>query len=496
MTTTNGRADAQAARLPAGGDGPAPRGRPRSARVLLVDDDTEHCEALASTLKALDYDVSFTTSPQQALDRVAGESFEAILTDLAMADMSGLDLCTRIIGTRPDVPVIVVTGHASIEVAVQAMRAGAYDLLTKPIDLDLLGPSVARAVQHHRLQVEVKQLRVEFQERTAIDDIVGASRAMKRVHDLVARLGGSDISVLIEGETGTGKELVARALHAAGARRDGPFVALNCGAIPASLLESELFGHVRGAFTGASGPRTGMLVKASGGTLLLDEIGDMPLEMQTKLLRALQEKTVRPVGATEEVPFDARVVAATHRDLEAEVLAKRFREDLFYRINVVTIYVPPLRAREGDILRLATHFLRKFAAKSDHGTMVLPPRVAASLLAYDWPGNVRELENCMERAVALAHTDHISTEDLPAKILARRTTPQAPTAAESEEILTLEEVDRRYIERALVLLKGNKSRAADLLGLDRRTLYRRLDRYESELRASAEPPVGREADAG
>ena len=455
-------------------------------RVLLVDDDQEHCEALEGTLQSLGYDVSYTTSPREALERIGRETFGTILTDLGMSEMDGLELCARIVGTRPDVPVIVVTGNGSMDVAVSAMRAGAYDFLTKPIDVKMLTLNVARAVKHHALQVEVKQLREASLERSALNELVGSSPAVKRMCDLVARVGGSDISVLIEGETGTGKELVARALHAAGARRDGPFVAINCGAIPATLLESELFGHVRGAFTGANTARVGLLVKASGGTLLLDEIGDMPLEMQTKLLRAIQEKSVRPVGSSDETPFDARVVAATHRDLEAEVSAKRFREDLYYRINVVKIQVPPLRARDGDVLRLATHFLERFAAKAQRGAMQLSPHVAAALLSYDWPGNVRELENCMERAVALARLSHVSVEDLPDKIVARRAAPFAVSAGQPDEILTLEEVDRRYIARAIALLDGNKSRAADLLGVDRRTLYRRLEKYEAEERAGGD----------
>ena len=452
-------------------------------RILLVDDDQDHCEILQESLRGLGLDATYTTSPHDALEQAGRETFAAILTDLGMSGMSGLELCTRILGTRPDVPVIVVTGNGSMEVAIDAMRAGAYDFLVKPIDLKLLTLSIARAVRHHRLQVEVKELRAVCRERSAVEELIGTSPPMKRVHDLVTRVGGSDVSVLIQGETGTGKELVARALHAAGARRDGPFVAINCGAMPANLLESELFGHVKGAFTGADSTRLGLFQKASGGTLLLDEIGDMPVEMQTKLLRALQEKKVRPVGSNEERPFDARILAATHRNLEAEVAAKRFREDLYYRINVVRIEVPPLRGRGGDILTLAAHFLRRCAERAKKGEMVLSPQVAAPLLAYDWPGNVRELENCIERAVALAQLDHLSVEDLPEKIAARRQTSR-PASAEEEsgEILTLEEVDRRYIARVIGLLDGNKSRAATLLGLDRRTLYRRLEKYEAEAR--------------
>jgi two-component system response regulator HydG len=459
-------------------------------RVLIVDDDREHCEALAGALATLRYDSTFTTSPREALERVGRESFSVVLTDLGMGEIDGVELCRRIVGTRQDLPVIVVTGNGSMDAAIQAMRVGAYDFLSKPIDLDLLKLSVARAVEHHQLQVEVKLLKESALDHAGLDNLVGTSPAMKRLRDLVARVAGSDISVLIEGETGTGKELVARALHAAGGRRDGPFVAVNCSAVPAQLLESEFFGHTRGSFTGASAARVGLLVQASKGTLLLDEIGDMPLDMQTKLLRAIQEKCVRPVGATEEVPFDARILAATNRDLEADVAAKRFREDLFYRIAVVKVELPPLRSRNGDVLRLATHFLRQFAAKAGRGEMQLSPQFAGALVSYSWPGNVRELENCMERAVALARLDHLSVEDLPPKVAAQRSAAFTASADHPAEILTLEEVDRRYIARALVLLDGNKTRAADMLGLDRRTLYRRLERYEAE--EAPEAPRGRD----
>jgi two-component system response regulator HydG len=458
-------------------------------RILLIDDDQDHCEVLKDALCALGHEATFTTSPHDALERVGRETFAAILTDLGMSDMGGLELCTRILGTRPDVPVIVVTGNGSMEIAIAAMRAGAYDFLTKPVDMKLLSLSIARAVQHHHLQAEVTRLREESVERSAIGELVGSSPAMKRVHDMVGRVGGSDISVLIEGETGTGKELVAKALHAAGPRRGGPFVAINCGAVPANLLESELFGHVRGAFTGAVAPRVGLLVKASGGTLLLDEIGDMPLEMQTKLLRAIQERKIRPVGSNEERSFDARILAATHRDLEAEVATNRFREDLYYRINVVKILVPPLRARGADILALATHFLRRSAERCNKGEMVLSPQVAGLLLAYDWPGNVRELENCIERSVALARLNHISAEDLPERISSARTPSFLPSTGEPDEILTLDEVDRRYIDRAIKILDGNKARAATLLGLDRRTLYRRLEKYGLQTRDAGSEDV-------
>jgi DNA-binding NtrC family response regulator len=447
-------------------------------RILVVDDDQDHCDLLQSALTRLGCNATTITSPREALELVGRETFDAIVTDIGMSDMSGIELCTRIIGTRPDVPVIVVTAHGSMEAAISAMRAGAYDFLTKPVDHKLLGMSVARATEHHRLQAEVKQLREASVQRSGSSTLIGDSRAMKGVQDLIARIGSSDVSVLIEGETGTGKELVARGLHASSPRRAGPFVAINCAAVPSNLLESELFGHARGAFTDAKAQRDGLFVQASGGTLFLDEIGEMPLEMQTKLLRALQERTVRPVGANTELSFDARIVTATHRDLESDVDEKRFRQDLFYRINVVKIQVPPLRERSGDILVLGTHFLNKFAERAGKGAMTLPPQVAALLLAYRWPGNVRELENCMERAVALARLDHISAEDLPEKIRSYRPDRFVVSADDPEEIMTLDELDRRYIVRAVKLLNGNKSRAAQVLGLDRRTLYRRLEKYD------------------
>jgi two-component system response regulator HydG len=297
---------------------------------------------------------------------------------------------------------------------------------------------------------------------------------------MVARVAPRDVSVLIEGETGTGKELVAKAIHRAGARQAGPFVAINCAAVPANLLESELFGHTRGAFTDAKAARDGLFVQASGGTLFLDEIGEMPLEMQAKLLRALQERTVRPVGSNSEVPFDTRIVAATHRDLEFEIENRRFREDLYYRINVVKISIPALRERGNDVLLLAANFLQKAAERNRQEPLALSPQVAALLLAYDWPGNVRELENCIERAVALARFSELSAEDLPDKVRCYSPRRFVVSADNESEILSLDELERRYILRALKILNGNRSRAATVLGLDRRTLYRRLERYEAD----------------
>jgi DNA-binding NtrC family response regulator len=456
---------------------PATMSPPVTDRVLVVDDDPDQCTLLASMLGRLGYGCDTTTSPREALDKVSLFAYSAVLTDLEMAEMSGIELCERLLGTAPDVPVVVVTGHASMETAISAMRVGAYDYLVKPVDAKLLGLTVARAVQHARLKSEVKRLREEVSEKTDNGLLLGESTAMRRVSDLIHRVASTDASVLIQGETGTGKELIARAIHESGPRSTGPFVAINCAAVPANLLESELFGHAKGAFTDAKNQRSGLFIEASGGTLFLDEIGEMPLDMQAKLLRALQERTVRPVGSNTEVPFDARILAATHRDLETETSERRFRQDLYYRINVVRIDVPPLRERGGDILKLAVHFLDKFAERTGRPRVTLSSPVAERLLAYDWPGNVRELENCMERVIALARYEQVTVEDLPEKVRIYRPDRFVLSADQTDEVVTLDELERRYILRVIKLVEGNKSRAAQLLGLDRRTLYRKLDRY-------------------
>jgi two-component system response regulator HydG len=421
---------------------------------------------------------------------VVSKDFHAVISDLGMAEMDGLELCERILAKRPGIPVIVVTGKGSMEAAIGAMRVGAYDFITKPVDPKLLGLSVARAVRTQQLQTEVLRLREALSEAPEAATLIGDSSGVRGVNDLVQRISKSDASVLIFGETGTGKELVARALHRQSGR--GPFVAINCAAVPPNLLESELFGHTRGAFTDAKSARRGLFSEAAGGTLFLDEIGEMPLEMQAKLLRVLQERVVRPVGSDTEHAFDARIITATHRDLEDDAGKGRFRQDLFYRINVVNIHVPPLRERGSDVLKLASHFLQKVGARTGQPPKQLSPPVAERLLAYDWPGNVRELENCVERAVALARFEELALEDLPERIRTYRPDRFVMTADEVEEILSLEELERRYIARALKLLNGNKARAAQLLGVDRRTLYRRLGKYAtsgSGSKTANAPPV-------
>jgi len=404
------------------------------------------------------------------------------VSDVTMQEMNGLDLCRHLVEARPGLPVILVTGRGTMDTAVGALRSGARDFLTKPIDVDSLIVSVVRALQH-RVPRAGDAVRAELAlggapERT-LASILGRSAPIRALRQLIANLTDSTASVLIQGETGTGKELVARALHANSRSEAGPFVALNCSAMPAGLLESELFGHARGAFTDAKVAKTGLLVRANGGTLFLDEIAELPLEMQPKLLRALQERTVRPVGENREIPFDCRIVAAANVNLDAEVTAKRFREDLYYRLDVVRLTVPPLRERGDDIRELAQHFLTRQLLTSRR-KLTLGAAVVEKLLSYPWPGNVRELENCIERAVALARSDELTPDDLPEKIrFSDGGASIQGVSTGASRLVSLVDLERRHTLRALELLHGNMTRAAKLLGIDRTTLYRRLKRYEA-----------------
>ncbi|HWO10204.1 MAG TPA: sigma-54 dependent transcriptional regulator [Polyangiaceae bacterium] len=443
-------------------------------RALIVDDEPAECQLVRDALTHAGFEAHSTETPARALELLATRPFDVVLTDLNMPGMTGTELCRRINETVPHVPVVVVTAFGSIDSAVDAMRAGAYDFLTKPFDVDAVALVLRRAVEHRALRREVDALRRVVDTSQRYGGLLGTSQAMRDVYGIIERIAENDAPVLITGESGTGKEMVAREIHARGRQAKGRFVALNCAAMPETLLETELFGHVRGAFTDARNPREGLLVAASGGTLLLDEIGDMPLGLQPKLLRALQERVVRPVGATEEVPFDARLVAATNRDLESAIEAGRFREDLYYRINVIQLELPPLRARGGDALALAQNFLGEAAVRNGKPVPSLSPEAAERLLAYDWPGNVRELRNCMERVVALMRGERVGVEDLPPKVRDYRSGHVLIAGDHPHELQPLEEVERRYILRVVEACKGNKSQAARVLGIGRKTLYRRL----------------------
>jgi DNA-binding NtrC family response regulator len=446
-------------------------------RVLVVDDDASMCELLEAGLQRRDFEVVSSTSAVRAYQLLSAQDFDVVVTDLNMAGMNGIELCARIASDGSDVPVVVITAFGSLETAVAAIRAGAYDFITKPLEIDALELTLDRAVQHRKLRQEVSRLQQAVSDASHLGELVGASPAIKRVYDLIDRVAQTDASVLITGESGTGKELVARALHARSKRASGPFVAINCSAMPAALLESELFGHAKGAFTDARTAHMGLFLQANGGTLFLDEIGEMALELQPKLLRALQERSIRPLGSDGEVSFDARVVTATNRDLETAVEEKRFREDLFYRINVIHVALPPLHARGSDVLLLAQYFLGRFAAQFNKPVRGLSAPVAEKLMTYAWPGNVRELQNAIERAVALTRGEQLVIEDLPEKIREYRRSHVLITSDDPSELVPLEEVERRYILRVLETLGGNRTLTARTLGLDRKTLYRKLQRY-------------------
>ena len=447
-------------------------------RVLVVDDDASMCDMLVSDLGELGFEVKARTAAPAALEALVASEFDAVVADLNMPGMSGLELCERIVASRPDVPVIVITAFGSIQTAIAAIRSGAYDFVTKPLEVDALALALERAIQHRRLSDEVRRLRQAVEEGRRFGALLGTSPAMRRMYELLDRIADSNASVLITGETGTGKELVARALHERGRRKAGPFVAVDCASLPEPLLESELFGHVRGAFTDAHAARKGLFVQASGGALFLDEIGDLPLALQAKLLRALQTRCVRPVGANEEVPFDVNLIAATNRDLESAVEEGRFREDLYFRINVIHVEMPPLRARGGDVLLLAQHFVDRYAAQAGKRVTGLSPDAAERLLAYVWPGNVRELENCVERAIALTRHETIGLDDLPEKIRGFQRSHVLVAGDDPSELAPLEEVERRYVLRVMEAVGGSKTLAARVLGIGRKTLYRKLEQYK------------------
>lgn len=455
-----------------------------AGRVLVVDDDPTLAETLAMGLPSWGFETTARTSGRQAVDLLAGEDFDVVVTDLSMAGMNGIELCERIVANRADVPVVVMTAYGSLETAVAAIRAGAYDFVTKPFELGTLALTLERAVRHRGLQAEVKRLRLRVSTEEP-GELLGDSPAMRKVRDVIVRVADSDASVLVTGESGTGKELVARALHRHSRRGGAPFMAINCAALPESLLESELFGHVRGAFTDARTAHTGLFLQANGGTLFLDEIGDMPPGLQAKLLRALQERRVRPVGGEGELHFDVRLVTATNRNLELAIDEARFRKDLYFRINVINVDLPPLRTRGNDVLLLAQHFLARSARQAHKNIRGLSSAAAERLLGYAWPGNVRELQNAMERAVAFARLEEITVEDLPEKLRTYQRGQILIEGTDPAELVPLEEVERRYILRVLEAMNGSRTRAAQVLGLDRKTLYRKLEAYgyESHRRA-------------
>jgi len=434
------------------------------SRVLLVDDDFSLTETLRIGLGRRGFTVGAAGSAAEALAALETDDFDVVVTDLNMKGGTGIDLCTSIAARHRDLPTIVLTAFGNYETAVAAIRAGAYDFISKPVQLDVLGIAIERAAQHRTLHQEVKRLRSAQSDRAANSDFIGASPALETVRDLIERVAGSDASVLITGESGSGKEVVARSLHRQSRRGDKPFMAINCAAMPEALLESELFGHARGAFTDARQAHS----------------GDMPLGLQPKLLRVVQERTVRPLGSTTEVAIDVRFIAATNLDIESAVEERRFREDLFFRLNVIRLELPPLRARPADILPLAQHFMQRFAATAGKQIDAISPAVAERLLTYPWPGNVRELQNCIERGVALARFTELGIDDLPERVRLHKNTDVVVAGSDPSELLRMEEIERRYILHVLNAVQGNKTAAARILGIERKTLYRKLEQFRAE----------------
>jgi len=449
-----------------------------SAKILIAEDDADLRDLLQDDLEDAGHETVVAIDGRAAMAHIERERerIDLLITDVRMPGLTGDELLAAMRTRRSEAPVIVITAFGSVEQAVEMVKAGAFQYLTKPFDTDDLLRAVAEALEQSAPQREQARLRRELPE--APMRIIGASRPMRELFKLIARAARGSSTVLVTGESGTGKELVARSIHEASERK-GSFVPVNCAAIPAELMESELFGHTGQAFTGAKQARAGLFESADGGTLFLDEIGEMPLAVQPKLLRVLQEGTVRRVGADREREINVRVIAATNRDLEKEVSEGRFREDLFWRLNVIHLRIPPMRERPFDIPLLVEHFINKIAEKSGQTPLNVMPETLAALTAYSWPGNARELENVIERAVALADDDNLTPDDLPERVRLNGQTSSLIARAR-ERRMTLRELEKEYIIEALRMTGGNKSRAAEILGFDRRTLHRKLDEYRAE----------------
>jgi len=445
--------------------------------ILLVDDDESLRRVVEYQLGEAGFSVTTAASAEEALDALRRETFRLVVTDVLMAGMSGLDLLDRVRVLRPETVVVVITAHGDVSMAVEAMKLGAFDFLEKPFARERLLVAVRRALEFVELRDENRRLRAMVQEHGAFENIVGASSALKAALSDLRRAAATDATVLIFGETGTGKELAARAIHHNSKRKDGPFVVVNCAAIPETLIESELFGYRRGAFTGATEDRKGKFETADGGTLFLDEVADLPLPVQPRLLRALQEREIDKVGAPVPVRVDVRVVAATHRDLEARVREGTFREDLWYRLNVVPLRMPALRERREDLPLLVEHFILKHSRRHGRPIPRLSPTVLDRFDRYDWPGNVRELENLLERLVVLTDADSVSETDLPERL--RQDLPRFGGARVDlpPDGIVLEQVERGLIEESLRRSRGNQTAAARFLGISRSTLIYRMQKF-------------------
>jgi DNA-binding NtrC family response regulator len=444
----------------------------RGHRILVVDDDLEMCGLLSDVLSGEGFSVITTGDSLEAAKVLKKEELDLIVTDLKMKGLKGLDLLEEAKKVAPLTPVIIITAFGTIESAIKAMKMGAYDYITKPFQMDEIVLTVRKALENRLLKKEVVRLRKEVESRYDFHHLIGKSPSMQKIYDLIERISDSSSNVLITGESGTGKELVAKAIHYNGVRKEGPFVAINCAAIPETLLESELFGYKKGAFTDAKSDKKGLIFEANEGTLFLDETTEMPLTLQAKLLRVIEEREVRPLGDTNSYPIDVRIISTSNRDIVSSIQQGRFREDLYYRLKVIDIEMPPLRERKEDIPILVQHFIHKFSKELKKSVSGVSEDTLRVLVNYSWPGNVRELENIIQRAITLSRHEVILPDDLPATVI--QTTDENLFEKAMEENLTLDQLEKEYIKRVLIETGGNKSKAAEILGLDRKTLYRKL----------------------
>ena len=447
--------------------------------ILVIDDEKSLVDLLTVVFKNEGYAVKQAQSAEQGLAVLDNDEVDLVITDIKLPGSDGMEILRRVRAKRPDVPVVMITAYGSVQQAVDALKAGALDYVVKPFDVEELKIVVGRGLAERRLKQENVRLKRDLKERYSFENMIGRSRAMQEVFTLIEKVAGTDSTVLITGESGTGKEMAARAIHYQSGRRDNPFVSINCAALPESLLESELFGHVKGAFTGAGVDKKGMFEAAQRGTLFLDEVAEMSPWTQVKLLRALQERRIRRVGGTDEIAVDVRIIAATNQDLKQRIQEGKFREELFYRLNVITIDMPPLRRRVEDIPVLVSHFVQKYCEKMSKKIKRLTPEVVGLLEAYPWPGNIRELENVIERMVAIEDRETITASCLPPEILSPQKKMETQVLFSPDFSLTgyLDDITKKYLNQALAASGGSIQKAAALLGLSYRTMRYLMGKY-------------------
>ena len=441
-------------------------------QILFVDDDQQILEIVSAYLSRFGYHVETANNGNIAIERIQQKDYAVVFTDLIMPEISGLDLLRSVKRSNPATEVVIVTGYGTIESAIEALKLGGYDYLQKPINFERLKILIERIIEKRKLLLENIQIRQRLKDRFSFDQLVGKSPKMQQIYEIIDRISTGSPTVLIQGESGTGKELVANVIHQNSVRRDKPFIPVNCGAISEGLLESELFGHIKGAFTGAIKDNIGLFKAADGGTIFLDEIAEVPPALQVKLLRALQERKIRPVGDTREFGIDVRVIAATNKVLEKAIENKSFRKDLYYRLNVISVHLPPLREIKEDIPYLVQHFMKKFSQETHRQVTRVAPDALDLLMRYNWPGNVRQLENIIERAFALGEGEMIRVNDLPSEIR-----DMDRLSSIDDACLNLIENEKVLIKRALQQAKGNKAEAAQLLGINITTVYRKMEKY-------------------